>query len=104
MTMRAALLSEPDEDLAGAAFDAAVEAAISAVIGDSFFAKPKQVIRLLNTSPATYYRAVNAGLIETVPHGDGHAVNRPVLGRLMKSGLPSMTAKSAALTPTTAAE
>jgi hypothetical protein len=74
-----------------AAVNAAIAAAIRAVIGDSFAAKPKQAMRLLNVSPSTYYRGVGSGVIETVPRGDGHAVTSPVLHRLMKYGIPSMT-------------
>ena len=50
-------MSELDDD----AVDAAIDAAIRAVLGDGFFAKPKQAQRLLNISPSTYYRAVAAG-------------------------------------------
>ena len=79
-----------------AAIDAAIEAAIDRVIGDSFFAKPKQVCALLGISMSTYNRAVRAGLIQTTPRGDYEAVSRPVLRPLMKYGFGSMTGKSAA--------
>jgi hypothetical protein len=82
-------MHDPDES----EVDAAIAAAIRAVIGDSFTAKPKQAMRLLNISPSTYYRGVGSRVIETVPRGDGHAVTSPVLYRLMKYGVPSMTGK-----------
>jgi hypothetical protein len=53
-----------------------------------YFAKPKQAAPLLNISDSTFWRGVGAGVIETVPHSDGHAVTRPVLRRLMKNGIP----------------
>jgi len=85
-------LPEADED----AIDAAIDAALDRVLGTSYLAKPKQSSALPNVSIATYWRGVRAGLIEVVPLGDGHATPRPVLRRLMKYGLGSMTGKSAA--------
>ena len=92
--MKASAISRYDQD--EAVIDAAVEVAINRVIGDSFFAKPKQVCALLGISLSTYNRAVRAGLIPTVPRGDYEAVSRPVLRPLMKRGFGSMTGKSAA--------
>ena len=79
-----------------AGIDAAIERAIDRVIGDSFFAKPKQTCVLMGISMSTYNRGVRAGLIETTPRGDYEAVSRPVLRTLMKYGFSSMTGKSAA--------
>jgi hypothetical protein len=85
----ATILSEP-------ATDAAIETAIDRVIGNSFFAKPKQVCDLLGISVSTYNRAVRAGLIQLTPRGDYWGVSRPVLRSLLKNGLGSTTGKSAA--------
>jgi hypothetical protein len=76
--------------------DAAIEAHIDRVIGNGFFAKPKQVCALLGISLSTYNRAVRAGLIPTTPRGDYEGVSRPALRSLMKHGFGSMTGKSAA--------
>lgn len=88
--MNAATISRDEEP----AIDDAVEAAIDRVIGDSFFAKPKQVCALLGISLSTYNRAVRVGLIQTTPRGDCQGVSRPVLRPLLKYG--PMTRKSAA--------
>lgn len=78
------------------AIDADIERAIDRVLGDSFFAKPKQVCALLGISISTCNRALRARLIETTPRGDYEAVSRPVLRPLMKRGFGSMTGKDAA--------
>jgi hypothetical protein len=84
------------DDATIAAIDAAIERHIDRVIGDSFFAKPKQTCAVLGISLSTYNRGVRAGSIETTPRGDYEAVSRPVLRMLMKYGFGSMTGKSAA--------
>jgi hypothetical protein len=96
--MRAVVVPIDDaiDDAMMAAIDDAIERAIYRVIGDSFFAKPKQVCALLGISMSTYNRAVRAGLIATTPRGDYEAVSRPVLRPLLKYGFGSMTGKSAA--------
>jgi hypothetical protein len=78
------------------AFDAAIEAAIDRVIGESFFGKPRQVCTLLNISLSTYNRALRANKIEVTPRGDYDGVSRSVLRPLLKYGFGSMTGKSAA--------
>jgi hypothetical protein len=92
--MRAGAVSKYEED--EAVIDAAIEVAINRVIGDSFFAKPKQTCTLLGFSLSTYNRAVRAGLIPTIPRGDYEGVSRPVLHALMKRGFGSITGKDAA--------
>jgi hypothetical protein len=91
--MRAGAISKYEED--EAVIDAAIEVAINRVIGDSFFAKPKQTCTLMGFSLSTYNRAVSAGLIPTTPRGDYEAVSRPVLHALMKCGFGSTRRKSA---------
>ena len=90
------LMDDAIDDATMAAIDAAIERAIDRVLGDSFFAKPKQVCALLGISLSTYNRAVRARLIQTIPRGDYEAVSRPVLRPLMKYGFGSTTRKSAA--------
>lgn len=68
--------------------DPEIDAALDAVLGSSYFAKPKQAAQLFNISNSTFYRGAGAGVIETVPHSDGLAVPRHVLRRLMKNGIP----------------
>jgi hypothetical protein len=76
--------------------DVAIKAAMDAVLGNSYFAKPKQVCTLLNISLSTYNRAIRAGTIKTTPHGDYPGVSRPALHPLMKYGFGSMSKKSVA--------
>jgi hypothetical protein len=76
--------------------DVAIEAAIDRVIGNSYFAKPREVCVLMGFSMSTYNRGIRANKIETTPRGDYEAVSRPVLRMLMKHGFGSMTGKSAA--------
>jgi hypothetical protein len=68
--------------------DPEIEASLDKVLGSSYFAKPKQSAELFNISLSTFWRGVGAGVIETVPHSDGHASTRPFLRRVMKGGLP----------------
>jgi hypothetical protein len=68
--------------------DLQIEARLNAVLGDSYFAKPKQAGSLLHVSLSTLWRGIGAGVIEAVPHSDGHALTRHVLRPLMKYGIP----------------
>jgi hypothetical protein len=76
--------------------DATIKAAMKEVLGDSYFAKPKQVCALLGISMSTYNRGVRAGLIQTIPRGDYHGVSRAHLHWLMRHGFGSITEKSIA--------
>jgi hypothetical protein len=62
---------------------------IDASVGQTALVRPKPAARLLGISIASFYRFVRDGRIETVGHGDGSAVRRAHLRRLMRRGVPS---------------
>jgi hypothetical protein len=75
---------------------AEIDALLDEVLGKgNYFGRPKHVCQLAGVSLSTFNRAVAAGLIATTPLGDGIAIARPVLRRLLLNGLGSMTGKTA---------